>query len=93
MIADFFELFALCFLIVAVGYGVLAGCTGLLYRKRSVGQLRGDELRIKQGTASLEHRLNVAVKTFFTSIFTYQVYLLAVTMSGIIYAAVILLKR
>lgn len=93
MITGFLELFALCFLIVAVGYGALAGCTSLLYRKKSVGQLRGDELRVKQGTASLEHRFNVAVKTFFTSIFTYQVYLLALTISCVIYAAAILLKR
>lgn len=85
MTLSFIELFFLSFLLVASAHGVLAGWTVLLYKKKSVGQLSGDQLRVKQGTATLEHRINVLVKTFFTSIFTYQIYLLALFASAILY--------
>ncbi|SHO44804.1 hypothetical protein [Desulfopila aestuarii] len=82
---SFFELFFFCFLLIAASYGLLASWTSIFYRKKAVGQLRGNELRVKQGTASIDNRLSVLARTFFLSFFTYQVYLLALALSGGIY--------
>jgi hypothetical protein len=80
---NFFEIFFLSFLAVAAGYGLVAGWTKLFYRNKAVGQLTGHELRIKQGTASIEQRLAVFSRAFFGALFTYQVYLLALCCAGI----------
>jgi len=85
MHSSFIELFFLCLLVIAAIYGLLASWTPLFYRKKAVGQLRGNELRIKQGTASIDNRLSVLARTFFLSFFTYQVYLLALVSSGMLY--------
>lgn len=81
----FIELFFFSFIGVAAIYGFLAGWTPFFYRKKAVGQLRGDELRVKQGTAGIDNRLSVLGRTFFLSFFTYQVYLLALVVSGVLY--------
>jgi len=82
---SFIELFFFCLLVIAAIYGLLASWTPFFYRKKAVGQLRGNELRIKQGTASIDNRLSVLARTFFLSFFTYQVYLLALALSGMLY--------
>lgn len=84
MHASFIERYFFCLLAIAAIYGVLASWTPVFYRKKAVGQLRGNELRIKQGTASVDNRLSVMVRTFFLSFFTYQVYILALVVSGML---------
>lgn len=82
---NFAELFFFSFLIIAAIYAFLASWTPIFYKKRSVGQLRGDELLVKQGTARLDNRLSLFFRTFFSSAFTYQIYLLALLLSGSVY--------
>lgn len=85
MNVDFVDLFFVSFLAIAAVHGFLAGWTKLLYRKKATGQLSSCELRVKQGTASLEHRVTVFTRAFFASLFTFQVYFLALCCAAIAY--------
>lgn len=88
MAPDIWETFLLVFAAVAFGYSFLASCTALLYKRKSVGQLSRSELKVKQGTASLEIRVNLFVRTLFSCLFTYQIYLLALLVGGAVYLAI-----
>lgn len=88
MTASFLELFLLAFLIVAIVYSGLASCTNIFYRRKSWGQLRPNELKVKQGSATMENRLDLFIRTFFTSVFTYQIYLVALVLGGLTYLAI-----
>lgn len=88
MTPDIWEMFLLVFTAVAFCYSFLASCTALLYKSKSVGQLSRSELKVKQGTASLEVRVNLFVRTFFSCFFTYQIYLLALFIGGAVYLAI-----
>jgi len=85
---NFAELYFLAFLAVASTYAFLKSWTRLPYRRMPVGRLSGNELRVKQGTASIENRLTLFGLTFFSSLFTYQVYLLALVIAATIYLLV-----
>lgn len=65
------------FLFVAVINGVIASCTTIYYNKKSTGHLSHSQLRIKQGNATLEQRLNVFAQYLGFSIFTLSVYVIA----------------
>lgn len=93
MTANFWEVFLLAFVVVAAGYAFLASWTPLFYKRKSWGQLTQNELKVKQGTASPEIRLDLFVRTFFTCFFTYQVYLLALLLGGGIYLCVMYATR
>lgn len=93
MYTSFGELFLLSFLVISCLYGVLASLTRILYRNKLAGQLNNHELRVKQGTASLDNRLNLFVRAFFGSFFTWQVYVMALAISGAGYLAGVLLQR
>ncbi|MFW2367170.1 MAG: hypothetical protein ACN4GW_12180 [Desulforhopalus sp.] len=67
----------LSFLLVALVNGLLASCTTLYYNKKSTGHLSHSQLRIKQGNATFEHRLNVFGQYLVFSIFTLSVYLIS----------------
>ena len=82
MNVSFFELFFLAVVVCAIIYSFVASWTRILYRSKSWGQLSANELKVKQGTATLENRVDLFVRTFFTSFFTYQVYLFALALSG-----------
>lgn len=82
MMPDFWELYLLAFMAVAVGYGLLASWTPILYRGKALGQLKPGELKVKQGTATPDVRMDLFVRTFFACFFTYQVYLLALIIAG-----------
>lgn len=82
MVPDFWELYLLAFMVVAVGYGLLASWTAILYRGKALGQLKPGELKVKQGRATVEVRMDLFVRTFFACFFTYQVYLLAMIIAG-----------
>jgi hypothetical protein len=85
MVAELWEVLLLAFVAVAIGYALLASLTPVFYRRKALGQLTKNELKVKQGTATLENRMDLFVRTFFTSIFTYQVYLLAITLGSGVY--------
>ena len=85
MEVTFWELFFVAFLISALLYSFLASWTRLLYRGKSWGQLSANELKVKQGTATIENRIDLFVRTFFLSLFTYQIYLVALLLGSIVY--------
>lgn len=65
----------LSFCLVALTNSLLASCTTLFYRKKPVGRLSHNQLRIKQGNATFEHRLNVFGQSLTFSIVTIRVYI------------------
>lgn len=81
----------LSFLIVAVANSLLASCTPLYYKKRSMGHLSHSQLRIKQGTANFEHRLNVFTHSLVFAFVTFRIYLITLVvwlaLSGVSYIA------
>lgn len=66
----------LSFCVIAVTNGLLASCTTLYYRKQSSGRLSHSQLRIKQGNATFEHRLNVFAQALSFSFFSPRIYML-----------------
>lgn len=77
------------FFLVALVNGLLASCTTLYYKKKSTGNLSHGQLRIKQGNATLEQRLNVFAQYLTFSVFTPSVYIIALlvwlTLSGMLH--------
>lgn len=67
--------FAFC--LVALVNGIIASCTTLYYNKKSSGNLSHSQLRIKQGNATFEQRLNVFAQYLTFSVFTLSVYVIA----------------
>jgi len=65
------------FLLVAFINGLLASWTPFYYKNKSIGRLSHSQLRIKQGTANIEHRLNVFVQSVVFSFFNFRIYLLS----------------
>ncbi len=64
------------FLAIALINALLASSTKRYFKTRSSGHLSHSQLRIKQGTADFEHRLNVFVQTFLLSLVSWRVYLI-----------------
>jgi len=93
MSANFLEVFLYAFFAVAAGYAVLASFTTIFYKKKSWGQLTRNELKVKQGTATIENRMDLLIRSFFTSLFTYQVYLVALLVAIVLYGATNLLPK
>lgn len=82
MTSSFLEIFIIAFIAAAAGYAFLASWTPLFYRKKSWGQLSQNELLVKQGNATMENRIDLFFRSFFTSLFTFQVYLAALLLAG-----------
>ncbi len=75
------------FLFVALVNSLLASCTAIYYQNTSTGRLSHSQLRIKQGTATFEHRLNVFSQSFIFSFITLRVYLFTVPLWLVICSA------
>ena len=80
----FIEIYLLAFLIVSVGYGLLAGWATAFYRKKAWGQLSANELKVKQGTASLENRLDLFFRSLATGVFVWQLHFAALLVSSLV---------
>ena len=65
----------LSFLLVATTNAIVASFTSLYYRNKSIGHLSHSQLRIKQGNATFEHRLNVFVLSLIFCFVTLRIYL------------------
>lgn len=82
------------FFIVAVANALLASCTKIYYKKKSVGQLSHSQLRIKQGNATFEHRLNVFALSLVFSFITFRIYLITslvwLALSGAYYVSTLI---
>ena len=80
---DWLSLGLLSFTIVSITSALIASCTGFFYHQKAWGQMSHSQLRIKQGNATIEHRLNVfalslifnfaSLKIYFTSFFLWIV--------------------
>lgn len=88
MAANFIEVFLYSFFAVAALYALLASFTTIFYKKKSWGQLTRNELKVKQGTATIENRMDLLIRSFFTSVFTYQVYLVALFVTILAYGGI-----
>ncbi len=82
------------FLFVALVNAILASCTRLYYKNKPVGLLSHSQLRIKQGNATFEHRLNAFGQALVCCFLTLRIYLLAIlaglVLSGAMYLATLL---
>ena len=85
METGFLEIFIVAFIVAAAGYAFLASWTPLFYKKKSWGQLSKNELLVKQGNATVENRIDLFFRSFFTSLFTVQVYLAALLVAGAVW--------
>ncbi len=65
------------FLSVIFVNAMLAGCTKLFYRNKPSGHLSHSQLRIKQGNADFEQRLNVFSQTLVFSLVSLKIYLIS----------------
>ncbi len=63
------------FLFVAFTNGLLASLTTIYYKNKSMGHLSHSQLRIKQGNATFEHRLNVFAQSLIFCFITFRIYL------------------
>ena len=61
-----------CLVIVAALNGFLAAFTTFPYRKKSWGQLSHSQLRIKQGNATFDHRLNAFTQATLFCLFSWR---------------------
>lgn len=73
---NWLSIFLFSFFLVAITNAFLASFTTFFYGKKSSGHLSHSQLRIKQGNATLEHRINVFAQYFTFSIVTLRVYLI-----------------
>ncbi len=62
------------FLLVACANALLASFTTIYYKNKSLGHLSHSQLRIKQGTATFEHRLNVFAQAFVFCFLSLRIY-------------------
>jgi len=91
---NWFEILLISFLLVAVVNALLASYTNRYYQNKSIGHLSHSQLRIKQGNATLEHRLNVFALSLVFSFVTFRIYLIAalvwVALSGAYYISTLI---
>lgn len=78
----FLEVYIITFLAVSAIYAFLAGWTTLFYRKKSWGQLSQNELKVKQGTATMENRLDLCAKSIVTGLLTWQLHAIALVITA-----------
>lgn len=82
-------LLLISFVVVAVADGLLASWTPFYYKNKPIGQLSHSQLRIKQGTANFEHRLNVFAQSLVFCFVTLRIYCISLlvwlALSGLYY--------
>jgi len=76
-------------LLVVFANSLLAGFTKIYYKNKSMGHLSHSQLRIKQGNATFEQRLNVFAQSFIFGFISFRVYLITLlvwlVLSGLYY--------
>jgi hypothetical protein len=91
-----FTILVFSFLFVAFVNAMLASCTKIYYKNRSSGHLSHSQLRIKQGNATFEHRLNVFGQTLIFCFVTFRIYLISfmvwLAFNGAIYFSTLIEK-
>jgi hypothetical protein len=89
-----FTILLFSFILVAFVNAILASCTKIYYKNQSSGHLSHSQLRIKQGNATLEHRLNVFGQTLIFGFVTFRIYLISfmiwLALSGASYLSILL---
>lgn len=71
---DWLSIGLISFTIVSIVTALLASCTNIFYRKKAVGQISHSQLRIKQGNANFEHRLNVFALSLVFNFASFRIY-------------------
>lgn len=71
---NWLSLGVLSFTIISAVSALLASCTTLFYRNKAGGQISHSQLRIKQGNATLEHRLNVFALSLIFNFASFRIY-------------------
>ncbi len=79
---NWLSIFMICLFAVAVLNGLLASCTSLLYRNKKWGELSHSQLRVKQGNANFEHRINTFTNAFIFSLITVRLLLISAFLAG-----------
>lgn len=64
----------LSFTIISIFSALLASCSRIYYRKKAWGQISHSQLRIKQGNATMEHRLNVFALSLIFNFTSLRIY-------------------
>ncbi|MGB3211928.1 MAG: hypothetical protein WBB19_14590 [Desulforhopalus sp.] len=72
--------FLFSFLFVALIHALLASFTTIYYKKKPLGHLSHSQLRIKQGNATFEHRLNVFAQSFVFCFVTLRFYFISLVL-------------
>lgn len=72
------------FVFVTVINGVIASTWRNYYQKVASGRLSHSQLRIKQGNATFEQRINVFTHTFVLSFFKFRIYFISALLSGVL---------
>lgn len=92
LFAQWFPVLLLALVLVVVGNALLASCTDLYYRRKAWGQLSHSQLRIKQGRAEVDHRLNVFFQALVFGLVSPRLYLCAAALLLFYWSTVTLVK-
>jgi len=87
---NWLSLLLLSFCAVSVAKALLSSCTNIFYREKSFGQMTHSQLRIKQGNATIEHRLNVFVHSLLFNCGSFRIYFITILLWTIINTAFLL---
>ncbi len=64
---DWIQILFVSFIVVAVSFGMISSFSSSYYKNMPMGRLSHSQLRVKQGNASIEQRLNVFVLSLLFS--------------------------
>ena len=81
------------FCAVAVANALLASCTKIYYKEKSWGQLSHSQLRIKQGNATIEHRLNVLAHSIVFGLVSLRIYLFTLILWVVIVGSLFFISK
>ncbi len=70
------------FVAVTIINCVIASTWSQFYQKVPIGRLSHSQLRVKQGNATPEHRINVFAHTLVLSLFRFRIYLISALLWG-----------
>lgn len=86
---DWISLLLLSFAIVILINALLASFIPAYYSKASIGKMTHSQLRVKQGNATLDHRLNVFAQSIVFSLVNFKVCLATIAL----FATILLLTH
>lgn len=70
------------FAVVTITSSVIASTWKQYYRNVPIGRLSHSQLRVKQGNATPDHRINVFTHSLILCLFKFRIYLISVLLWG-----------